>query len=389
MAFSAKHFEIVSTVKSGFTEAKIKAVLADLPCKYAYCLHDKDRLETGELKEPHYHVYVNFGQTSWQSDRLAVRFGVAENFVAKVKGRAGDMLAYLTHQNAPEKYQYPEDDVISNYDWHTVKDKTLTKRGKEKRAEEIRENIVNGSWRDYNIHEFVTAKEYFEHKRVIDNAFEYRIRTLKGVNRNMKAVYIYGDSGTGKTTLAKQIAKEHNWSVYISSGSNDVLDDYRGEDCIILDDLRPSCMGLSDLLKMLDPNTGSTVKSRYKNKVLECKMILITTTLPIKAFFSKVFESEQETSVQLQRRCELKVWLSQSGMVQSIWNPAKREYLELPPLPNPVLETFKPENLSREEAMMKAAEIMGSIGTYSMALSEAIKSGDFEQLPIDTETPFD
>lgn len=39
---------------------------------------------------------------------------------------------------------------------------------------------------------------------------------------------------------------------------------------IILVDLRPSCMGLSDLLKMLDNNTSSTVKSRYKNKVLEC-----------------------------------------------------------------------------------------------------------------------
>ena len=94
----------------------------------------------------------------------------------------------------------------------------------------------------------------------------------------MNCIFITGASGTGKSTYAKQIASENNLSVYISSGSNDVLDDYQGQDCIILDDLRPSCMGLSDLLKMLDNNTASTVKSRYKNKVLECKMIIITTT---------------------------------------------------------------------------------------------------------------
>ena len=46
---------------------------------------------------------------------------------------------------------------------------------------------------------------------------------------------------------------------------------------LILDDLRPSCIGLSDLLKMLDNHTSSSVKSRYYNKVLECKLIIITS----------------------------------------------------------------------------------------------------------------
>ena len=56
----------------------------------------------------------------------------------------------------------------------------------------------------------------------------------------MNCIFITGASGTGKSTYAKQIASENKLSVYISSGSNDVLDDYQGQDCIILDDLRPS-----------------------------------------------------------------------------------------------------------------------------------------------------
>ncbi|MFT2804469.1 tRNA methyl transferase PRC-barrel domain-containing protein, partial [Candidatus Phytoplasma asteris] len=80
--------------------------------------------------------------------------------------------------------------------------------------------------------------------------------TLKGIERNMECVFITGMSGSGKTTLAKKIAKDKNYQTYISSGSNDVLDDYQGQECIILDDLRSNCLGLTDLLKMLDNNTS-------------------------------------------------------------------------------------------------------------------------------------
>ena len=378
MGFSAKHFEIVSTVKSGMTIEKIKSVLADMPCRFAYVLHDKDVLETGDAKEPHWHIYINFGQTSWNSDNVAKRFNVAENFVSKVKGKSGDMLAYLTHQNAPEKHQYPEEDVISNYDWKADKEKTLTKRGNEKRADEIRDNIVNGEWRDYNIHMHVTPKEFYLHDRVIKSAFEFRARKLRGANRVMQAIYIYGDSGTGKTTLAKMMAEEKKMSIYVSSGSNDVLDDYKGEDCIILDDLRPSCMGLSDLLKMLDPNTSSTVKSRYKNKVLECKMIIITTTLPIETFFHKVFESDNETAIQLQRRCESLFYLTSKTMTPYLWLKKSRRYREYPSQPNPVIAKFGLEDFTLEEGEAFINDLLGSLSSTTTQVFNDIRAGEFE-----------
>lgn len=95
------------------------------------------------------------------------------------------------------------------------------------------------------------------------------------------------------------MCEDKGYSVFVSSGSNDVLDGYAEQDCIILDDLRPSCMGLSDLLKMLDNNTASTVKSRYKNKVLECKLIIVTSVLKIDEFFNGVFKEQKEPIVQL------------------------------------------------------------------------------------------
>lgn len=151
----------------------------------------------------------------------------------------------------------------------------------------------------------------------------------------MECYFITGKSGTGKTTYAKQLAKEMGYSVYISSGSNDVLDSYQGQDCIILDDLRPSCMGLSDLLKMLDNNTSSTVKSRYKNKVLECKLIIITTTLDIDTFFSNVFKDQEESCVQLKRRCGYHLTVTMEDIFIKKWLKGANEYSKAVRIPNP------------------------------------------------------
>ena len=181
---------------------------------------------------------------------------------------------------------------------------------------------------------------------------------MKGIARKMECVFITGDSGTGKTTYAKKIAEEKDYSVFISSGSNDPLDDYKGQDCIILDDLRPSCMGLSDLLKMLDNHTASTVKSRYKNKVLECKMIIITTTLGIDTFFSNVFSEEKETVVQLKRRCNVMLKFDMKYFYSYLWQNDIRDYVFVAKLPNPVTFDDQMSAMNRQQRIDKLVEVL-------------------------------
>jgi len=82
---------------------------------WAYIIHDKDDTR------PHYHIYVHFGGASVQVDLVAKWFGIAPNFISKVKGRRTDMLEYLTHSNSTQqnKYQYPKSEVVSNFDFET------------------------------------------------------------------------------------------------------------------------------------------------------------------------------------------------------------------------------------------------------------------------------
>ena len=331
---------------------------------WAFIKHDKD-VDTKE----HFHIAIRFNNAQ-DFDYVAKWFGIDPQFVETVKGKWQDILKYLTHENAPEKHQYDIKEVLCNFDYEQAK---ISGDG---RREEIINKIVNGEIREYNYFEHISVVEYDKYKKSIDNAFRYRIDKIKGVGRNMDCVFITGDSGTGKTSYAKKIAEEKKYSVFISSGSNDPLDDYKGQDCIILDDLRPSCMGLSDLLKMLDNHTASTVKSRYKNKVLECKMIIITTTLDIDNFFNNVFSEEKETIIQLKRRCSVMLKFEMDYYHNYFYQDSIRDYVYIGKLPNPITLERKMEAMDREGQLNKLAEILG----LSRDLVENIRDNYLEEV---------
>ena len=315
---------------------------------YAYILHDKDVHEDGTPVAPHWHIMIRFKRPV-QTGSLCKWFGIKSNMIGYILGTFGDAVAYLTHRNKPEKYQYLDEEIKSNYDFKVEVEKALSKKKASQRKEEIIELIRSGIVREYNYTEYITALEYDKFKRAIDNAFTYRRDTLKSLDRHMNVIYIYGGSGTGKTTYAKQLAINKGLSCYISSGSNDPLDGYKGQDCLILDDIRPGDFLLSDFLKILDNNTQSTVKSRYKNKLLECQYLIVTTSFDIPVFFDLLLDSEGESVKQMERRCTLKIQMNTSTMTTYVYQPVSGKYKKVSILKNPVSEVYNKRDLTDEE----------------------------------------
>ncbi|WP_339332509.1 Rep family protein, partial [Paulownia witches'-broom phytoplasma] len=298
---------------------------------YAYILHDKDIYQNkkeaqlngkkvGDLKAPHWHIYLRFNN-AYDTKHISQWFNTQENFVSKIKGRFSDALMYMIHANRSDKHQYDEKEVVSNFDWKSEAQQDIFNRKykMDARLKDILLKISSGEIKEYNINKNISIIENNIYSAAIEKAFKYRIRDLKELKREMKCVFITGMSGSGKSTLAKKIAKDNGYKAYISSGSNDVLDDYCGEECIILDDLRSYCLGLSDLIKMLDNNTASSVKRRYKNKVLECKLIIITTVKSIDDFFEDIFKKD-ESIIQLKRRCTYHISIDSKYIYTSVWN---------------------------------------------------------------------
>lgn len=358
---------------------------------YAYILHDKDVNSDGTLKPAHWHIMLRLKNPT-PVENIGKWFNISSNYVGKIHGKFADALAYLTHENVENKYKYLEEEVKSNFDFRKEIEKKVKKEDCDKRKEEIIELIQNGVIREYNYYNFITAVEFDKFKKSIDNAFRYRTDRLIGGDRKMDCYFITGASSSGKTTYAKELCKEKGYSYFVSSGSNDILDGYKGQEVIILDDLRPSCLGLSDLLKMLDNNTASSVKSRYRNKVLECKLIIITTTLNIEKFFNNVFENENESKIQLMRRCKLYIEFDFENIKINIYNSMKREYEHISTLKNKNKYLQKEDNLEEKIKFMKNA--LGGLymeDDVKFLKSENDKSNnDYGFLPFlkDEDNPF-
>lgn len=327
---------------------KIEEVISSKKCikEYAYIIHDKDTDEKGELKEPHIHLALRF-DNGYDTKHISQWFGITENYISKLKGEWIDLLKYLIHKNAEDKYQYLEEEVVSNFNYseEIKKEKKVgrPKKAKDERKEEIINLIAEGEIREYNYNDYITPVEYTKYSKAIKDAFTYRKDKLimQGAEREMDCIFITGKPGTGKTTYAKKICKDKGLSYYVSSSTNDILDGYKGQDVLILDDLRPQSMELVDLLKLLDNNTNSLVKSRFKNKFIECKMIIITTVLNVEHFYIDIKGSEFEPIEQFKRRCKTYVTLDEDYMYIRPYDAKIKDYGKTYKIDNPVkLEVY-------------------------------------------------
>lgn len=354
---------------------------------YAYIKHGRPI----EDKDDHVHLMLRF-KNAIPTQRILAYFN-KHNIQIEVQHlckcyKWNGAIAYLTHENV-DKPKYDRKEVISNYDFENDINQALEEKKLKrdvKRAKEITEHIVNGEIKVYRIFDYLSVWEYHTYKKEIDNAIKYRNLKIQKEGRSMECIYIQGGSGLGKTTMAKEIAKTQNLDYFISSGSNDVLDGYMGEPCIILDDLRASCMNLSDLLKMLDNNTSSTVKSRFYNKALSCKLIIITSIRDIEEFFSKVFENDGESKVQLLRRCKQKFIIRDENWIDCYYFDKKTQaYKYAAKLPNIYITMYDKQEMTQEEMFNAIQKTLGGYGKTLIEISENM--ADFAPVKNGAEIP--
>lgn len=266
--------------------------------EWAYILHDKDDTR------PHYHIYLNFGTSSCDTKMVANWFGVADNFVSKVKGRKSDMLMYLTHANESQKnkHQYSPNEVVANFDFET----------------EIENSKIIGDFKNYSYAEqlkYVNSLPITEKTKAftqLKKLWELECQCLTlNADRNITIVFITGKGGTGKSFYAKKLCDRLGYDYCISSSSNDPFQDYLGQKAIILDDLRDKSFELEDLLKILDNHTSSSVKSRFNNKVFNGLLIIITSSVPLHYWYMKK-KSGVDNLIQLYRRINCYVEITEN-----------------------------------------------------------------------------
>lgn len=252
--------------------------------KYAFILHDKDYHigENGEKvyeENPHYHIYLNFGRASVPFPTIAKWFGQEVQYVNKVV-RTGTMLEYLTHSNDSQQYkhQYSPDEVYSNFDF-------------------VKEAEIEQNLGDFEHYSYAQQIE-FVHSLPLDKRLpamsklkkfwelECRYRSLQS-ERDIEVVFIEGLGGSGKTTYAKELFRKRGFDFCMSSSSNDPLQDYSGQNGLLLDDLRDRVMFFEDLLKVTDNHNQSSMSSRFMNKIFVGKLIVITSSVSLSKWYRR------------------------------------------------------------------------------------------------------
>lgn len=323
MSFKATLFEVCNQleylakedIELGVSELSKEDNISEI----AWAIHNRDILEDGTPKPIHAHIMIRTKKVT-TSKHIASFFKhnnkkMSDIYVQKSKyGSYCKMVQYLTHKNDIKKAQYDYEkevfkikgdiDVFYNTDLDVI-----TK---------IRQPYYAIDWtfqnKSYSQQFIEIDKMDFGNSQIgqtnkikcfnqLEKLYNAHIKgiQLRGVDRDMNVMYITGASGTGKTTVAKFIANTFKYDICVSSSSNDPLQDYQGQKCLIVDDFRQSDWQLSDLLKLLDNHTSSTVKSRYNNKYMnDCKLVILTSVFDITNCDYKNYNNEN--LIQLYRR---------------------------------------------------------------------------------------
>lgn len=328
---------------------EMKKVLDDKNIRYAYLIHDRDEHEDGSKKEDHIHVMMDFRGASWTPDNLCKWFKDDPERIEKPKTKKNrfvfeNMCSYLVHETetADGKYHYPDTEVVANFDFiefmEQIRKGVLEAKANKKMhpIADVLQKIMNNEIPRIKLDEYLDDLTQLRYLKDIENAYKIRDRKLaKETDRNMNVMYFFGASGTGKTTWAKTLAKQKGYSVFVSGSSNDPLEGYMGQECVILDDIRGSDWKINDLLKMLDNNTNSLVKSRYSNKLLnDCKLMILTSVQSIEDLYSNLKEHDTEPITQLKRRCTDMIEFTPTTMNLFTYNPEIQEYVNRGSVPN-------------------------------------------------------
>ena len=251
----------------------------------------------GAQKASHLHISVYLPNTKTLS-AMAKCFGDKEQYIQKFDGKNAkqNVFSYLIHRTEGSKhdgkYEYDMSEVTANFDYKSYVDGisvALASASYDKAT--ITQQVLNDKLRmidfimDDKLMDFYLKNKTFV-TTLIDTAYKRKMNEKKDGNDGVKVIYIQGPAGSGKSTYARKYALKHYRDYCVSSSHNDAVQDYLGQEVMIFDDARPSDFTASDWLKILDPfNNNCSVNSRYYNKYLAVKCIILTTTTPFEEFF--------------------------------------------------------------------------------------------------------
>ncbi|MDK6810570.1 Rep family protein [Ligilactobacillus agilis] len=283
--------------------------------QWAYILHDKDVNEKGEPIRPHFHVILKFKDAKTIS-RIAKLFNDQQQYVEVWHNTINNGYSYLIHEttNAKNKHHYDPSEVVASFDFVTRIKQIREKVNKPSRhdIENFIDDYSNEQLTKEELQEKIGVLEMAKHKTLLDHiedilAYKKHQRFLKDFKGQKCTTYwIWGSSGIGKTKLVREVLEELHPNNFIILGSQrDHFQEYKCQEFIVINDIRPNDYDYGQLLTLLDPwEIDKMAPARYHDRYLNARSIYITTPYDPLSFYFECNISNQvvDSFEQLKRR---------------------------------------------------------------------------------------
>lgn len=313
--------------------------------------HNKDiDSETNTTKKEHYHILLKLAQANKNSNKNITISAAAKQL--KVEKHMIEILdcpyfsyhvKYLIHHQPKfhERGRYGKDEIqiVRNKTGKTLEDYLNDDAGIKKNINYYIPEIVNNRMTLQDVFEEDEVL-YCKKLNVLTNAEAKRVENI--IPETRIVYYITGDSGQGKTTLAKLLAKglfledvkknkivdnkNLHKLVYFVGSRNVAFDKYNQQKVMIFDDIRNDTIkdlgGVKEVFKLFNnqPNSESYDK-KFGNVIVNSEVVFLTNVEDIDTFVYNTMKNETlKVRNQLYRRLPVIIDVSRNQIVIKVSN---------------------------------------------------------------------
>lgn len=279
---------------------QIKILLDEFKNIVYWCMSD----EIGENGTYHTHLYLVL--------KNGVRFRTVKDrfpsaHIEIVKGTSKENLEYVTKTGKWKDNNKSETSVDNTFE--CFGELPLEEQGKRNDIDTLYQMIKDG-YDNYQILE--ESPSYLLRVEKIDRARQIiRQKKFSDIFRKLEVVYIYGDSGIGKTRFIMDGYGYKN--VYRVTDYQNPFDQYDGQDVIIFDEFRSS-LRVEQMLNYID-GYPLQLPCRYNNKTACFTKVFIISNISLEHQYTDLQRYHPETWQAFLRRIHMIITYNPFGQV--------------------------------------------------------------------------
>lgn len=312
-------------------QTEIRGFMDNGISKVFYIFHDKDVNDDGTSKGLHVHLvatsfHINrrtqkeavgfFGASSLQNCEPCDSYVDSVRYLMHISEKALNEMKTLYHAEEVHGYTHDNDGKVVPTTMQDLKEAMArssdkkARKDKEKAEENILRDVTNGELSlssarevflndDYSVGH--TVRDYIKFRPSLEAAettyFERLVDFYKSHDCPKTLIYITGEGGSGKTTLAENLAKHwaddrgvHYVSVKGKSTTYDPAGNYCGQRVSVFNEFSTT-FAVEQFCDVFDPMRGVNMSSRFRDKYYFANYCLFTSSVPLEVFIYQLFKN--------------------------------------------------------------------------------------------------